>query len=305
LRVGIKLTFGSKGSLGQRRRWAQAEYDESDADIDRELYLPTTLEHLERALSRVRPFLEVVKTATTSDFRMIEPPIEGARAWLHLLMALVLGSNDFTAFERHITRCDELLTETVRKIVKDMIPKSLVHSLVVAPMDLALLLNFRLLQDITKALPNICESYWEYLRGLESKIEADPLDRDHQNNMTLLKYEISIVQETLAQQQQNLWSLSPGLLSTPIKHDGGITYTSRFHSPPNIIAQIDERSQPELSPIDPDGLQGMLVQDSGAHLDKRLREFEEMHYRISQLERWVRVPHIFPQAICFLPLHAC
>lgn len=41
-----------------------------------------------------------------------------------------------------------------------------------------------------------------------------------------------------------------------------------------------------MSPIDPSGIQGLLIQDSLVLIDKRIKDFREMEYRASDLETW-------------------
>lgn len=50
--------------------------------------------------------------------------------------------------------------------------------------------------------------------------------------------------------------------------------------PPTSGSQID--------PTDPSGIQGLLIQDSYALIDRKMRELEEMAVHASELEAWVR-----------------
>lgn len=145
----------------------------ADADVvmisrHRRTHLNELNECLERVARNIQPFQDLLRTATVSELSKIELPADGAKAWLHLLMSLVLGKDKFVTFERHILRCNDLLGESVRKILTQMIPRSLLDDLVLAPIELALLINFQLLQDVTSSLPDVGLSYWQYFKRLVS-----------------------------------------------------------------------------------------------------------------------------------------
>jgi hypothetical protein len=50
----------------------------------------------------------------------------------------------------------------------------------------------------------------------------------------------------------------------------------------------------QIDPIDPSSIQGLLIQDSYALIDRKMREFEEMTTHASELEAWVRSLLAFP-----------
>ena len=62
--------------------------------------------------------------------------------------------------------------------------------------------------------------------------------------------------------------------------------------PPTPGSQID--------PTDPTGIQGLLTQDSYALIDRKIREFQEMNERASELEAWVCLFHCFPFSHCLV-----
>jgi hypothetical protein len=77
------------------------------------------------------------------------------------------------------------------------------------------------------------------------------------------------------------------------RHDWGYpqaTYNTRNEYPERgqqDVGGFVEDPVTQLSPTDPNGVQGLLVQDSLASVDKRIRDFKEMKYRASDLETWV------------------
>lgn len=63
--------------------------------------------------------------------------------------------------------------------------------------------------------------------------------------------------------------------------------TSHYRSVARPI--IDTARAPgALDPMDPNGIQGLLVQDSYALIDRKIRDFEEMNQRADELEKLVR-----------------
>ncbi len=75
---------------------------------------------------------------------------------------------DLVSFDSRAAPCNELLDGGIRKIVQGLSQRSLLEYLVPAPTEMALILNFQFLQDVTRASPDISESYWQYLKGVLS-----------------------------------------------------------------------------------------------------------------------------------------
>jgi hypothetical protein len=76
---------------------------------------------------------------------------------------------------------------------------------------------------------------------------------------------------------------------------GGNILASNYDVPIAIESLQSPTSQ--LSPTDPNGVQGLLNLESRALVDKRLRDFREINDRASDLETWVR--HAFNECCCF------
>jgi hypothetical protein len=58
-----------------------------------------------------------------------------------------------------MTTCYEFLEEGMRKIVRSLTGKSLLEYAVFVPFEVASLISFQLLQDITQTAPDIIETY--------------------------------------------------------------------------------------------------------------------------------------------------
>ena len=144
----------------------------------------------------------------------------------------------------------------------------------------------------------------------ESAIESNPLDRGHQDRIVSYNQEITVIKETLAQQQNVLsqaqfgWGLSRIVTRTdPESQDAIGQFRSRpaYHgsrepSNRNAAYREDDDLRPRVAQAptgnDPqnqsiDGVQGLLLQDGLVFVEKRIREFGEMQDRASDLGEWV------------------
>ena len=175
--LNITFEFLTNAKLSPlRRSWKQPGDSSSESDEDQglslrhgsfDIRLTDVLDSLEMIARRIQPFRELLSTAKHGDLFKLEVPAEMPRAWLHLVMYLVMCTEEgLRSPSWHAAMCDELLAEGMRKIVRSLSHHSLLDNLVLAPAELALLINFQLLQDVTKIFPDISESYGEYLRAL-------------------------------------------------------------------------------------------------------------------------------------------
>lgn len=68
---------------------------------------------------------------------------------------------------------------------------------------------------------------------------------------------------------------------------------------PQDIGDFLDDPATQLSPTDPNGVRGLLIQDSLALVEKRIRDFKEMNDRASDLEIWVREDSPIPVSVIF------
>lgn len=90
------------------------------------------------------------------------------KAWLHVIMSLInfMTSNPW---EDQMNTCAALIEEGMKKTVQSLNRQSLLEKSVLMPSEVAFLINFQLLQDLTgNQSDDICETYSVYLRGLVS-----------------------------------------------------------------------------------------------------------------------------------------
>jgi len=171
------------------------------------------------------------------------------------------------------------------------------------------------------------------------------LNRRHQDTIAFFKNEVSVILETLGQQQRLLNSSqtldrdhyatehNPAIQRSRSRSRSyafgsahanyGSSYlapeepsashsryrsrsTSRprsyypdmdpvYYSGPSHLRSSDDPGYsfegPKLDPTDPRGVQGLLTQDSQAVTDRKIRAFQEMNIRASELEKWVSFLH--------------
>ena len=163
----------------------------------------------------------------------------------------------------------------------------------------------------------------------EAEIEANPLDRAHQDKITLLKQEMSVITETLQKQReifatimvssrtrnhgklasyernydhtrstrepQHLYSKSrvdPGY-NAQYEYDAGHNASPHMAEDPIYVEDPTRNPRSQLSPTDPGGYRDLLVQDCFDLIHKRMRDFDEMNGKATDLETWVSPLHLF------------
>lgn len=166
----------------------------------------------------------------------------------------------------------------------------------------------------------------------ESAVEANPLDRGHQDKLTRFKQEVFVIDQTLRQQRRivdssqltdysahrsiplethkmsfnsrersNIHRTSPRTIQPVNEHGYSRSrsykrdaYYDEYDDDDNflqpiVIENIGPPRAPgsQLDPTDPSGVKDILVGDSLALIDRKMREFQEMNERASELETWV------------------
>jgi hypothetical protein len=155
--------------------------------------------------------MDILSQANTTERSEIVLPEEFPKAWLHFLMALIFCSQEqySAGFEEQSSICSRLLTASMIQVLMNLGQKSLLKYAVFNPWQLASLVNFVLLGGVTASAPDTGGTYSDYLTYLvgflqifldnhsqnarESAIEANPLDRGHQDKLTAFKQESSVI----------------------------------------------------------------------------------------------------------------
>lgn len=99
-------------------------------------------------------------------------PEELPKAWLHFLMAFIFASDDKHQhkFQAQSEACRQLLLDGVVKTLFALKQKTLLEYLAFVPSNLASLINFALIQDITGQNLDTSETYFEYLSNVVSHL---------------------------------------------------------------------------------------------------------------------------------------
>lgn len=136
------------------------------------------------------------------------------RAWLHCVMSLVVC----TTFQptssdsyRHISLCGKLLYQGTEELMKGLHSTSLDEKQAVLPMGIMSLVIRRVLQDVTGDMRDLSDTYWDYIKILESEIENDQLNRVHQGKISALRKEIGAVLAVLDGQERVLIDFNDSL----------------------------------------------------------------------------------------------
>jgi hypothetical protein len=114
------------------------------------------------------PFRELFSQAQEKDQAHIQIPDVLAKAYLHLLMSLAFASYDMRLFYDQIVLCDDLITLGMRKVTENLSQNRLSEYATFVPMELASMIAFLLIQDVTGPAIDIQETYIEYIRVLVS-----------------------------------------------------------------------------------------------------------------------------------------
>jgi hypothetical protein len=158
------------------------------------------------------------------------------------------------------------------------------------------------------------------------------LDRGHQDKLTAFKQELRVISKTLQQQKAILLyaeriatAARPSEITAPIQPDPSpssylmpeeATYLEQRHSHSHERSRSIARERPspvyypgqspaayiarpgtpgsQIDPTDPSGIQGLLIQDSYALIERKMRLFEELRIRAEELEEEVCHAFILP-----------
>ncbi|KAF7959341.1 hypothetical protein EAE96_000961 [Botrytis aclada] len=151
---------------------------------------------------RIEVFKELLSEVPIVDRCEIGISEKLPRAWLHVLMALAFTKDMASAWYTHMNLCLDIMNEGMKETLQALSKYQLSDYVVFAPFDLVSLITFQLSQDLTGSCPNICTTYVDYMLSLESDIDADSINREHQGRITDLKQEISVILETLETQRE-------------------------------------------------------------------------------------------------------
>ncbi|OWP01047.1 hypothetical protein B2J93_6521 [Marssonina coronariae] len=202
-------------------------------------------------------------------------------AWLHLVLGLASCPKDMRLFDIQMTTCLELLEQGIKRAIASATKMELPDYAVFPPFEFAWLIAFQLSRENSSSF-DISDTYLEYLKLLQSDIEANPLDRNHQDRVVCLKQEIEVISDTLDVQQYVLRQAKRGFGASRIGAREDAEYPSQH---PVQRPSPYSRSR-EVPPIEPGAVQSIIIQDHSALVENRIRGFREMREIASELGDW-------------------
>lgn len=112
-------------------------------------------------------FRATLKSATVTELAEVECPEQVAKAWMHLIMAiLLLNDQDISGFERQAGLCLQLLSDGKSQIGEAFTERTSSERQVLLPTHLVWLMNLQLFHDDSTNNKNIRLVYWQYLEQL-------------------------------------------------------------------------------------------------------------------------------------------
>lgn len=125
---------------------------------------------LRKLCIKLQTFNEIFTDVQKLDRAKIVVPELIVDSWIHLLMGLIYLS-DYRTYDRGDRLLDiaqQLIHGGMAAMVRSLSNKSLLGNSVVLPLELLSLLSLKVLQDVTKDMPNITEIYSESLGEMVS-----------------------------------------------------------------------------------------------------------------------------------------
>ncbi|KAK8069876.1 Mg2+ transporter [Apiospora phragmitis] len=265
-------------------------------------------------------FQGILRHLPATERRSIFIPDTLVRAWMHLLMGLIMSSEDTGSWEEYLKTAEKLIQKGSTDIISSLPTVDLMEYIAMQPLELASLFSLKLLQDSTDRYTSLTDSYSEYIKYLENEIMVNP-NRSHQSRISWFREEIAIIRNVVNSQRQNVSRFQSRTTRVPPHHtrtEGLIlkqeTERSRYereerdlrrtmHDKYAMSHGIDRYRSYEdvdfdasssladfskLSPTDPNGLLGLLIGDCKTWLERRDREFGDMDAEASRLDAMVR-----------------
>ncbi|PVH80883.1 hypothetical protein DL98DRAFT_490583 [Cadophora sp. DSE1049] len=247
--------------------------------IDREA--SEILDWLTQINNSTVPFKDYLSHVPLADRPNIQIPEELTGAWLHLILALTASMEDMRLFDVQMTTCHELIDQGIKTVVSNISKVDMSNYAVFPPFEFASLIAFQLSRDENGSAADISDTYLEYLKTLQSDIEANPLDRSHQDRIVCLKQEIEVISETLDAQQYVLRQAQRGFGASRIGAREDAEYADAGFS-----RRPYPRTGGHILPADSAGVQSLIIQDNLALVENRIRGFREMREIASELGDW-------------------
>ncbi|KAK2624167.1 hypothetical protein QTJ16_006117 [Diplocarpon rosae] len=227
------------------------------------------------------PFVELFSQVPIAERPSIPIPEEFTTAWLYLVLGLASCPKDMRLFDIQMVTCIELLEQGIKKAISSTTKVELPDYAVFPPFEIAWLIAFQLSRENSSSF-DISDTYLEYLKLLQSDIEANPLDRNHQDRVVCLKQEIEVISETLDVQQYVLRQAQRGFGASRI----GAREDAEYPGQHPIQRPSSYSRSRDVPAIESNGVQSLIIQDHLALVENRIKGFREMREIASELGDW-------------------
>ena len=121
---------------------------------------------LENLARKLRTFQGLFSQASPSERARINIPEALWKAWMHLVMSVVLFISDSPLWLQHLATTLTLVDEGMRTVTREATVYSLLGASVLLPLELSSIISLRLLRDVTGGHQDILETYQQYMKGL-------------------------------------------------------------------------------------------------------------------------------------------
>ncbi|KAJ5628622.1 Nucleic acid-bindingOB-fold [Penicillium lividum] len=163
----------------------------------------TISDHLINLALKIEPFKllfsrnGLIKPATDKSSHPLE------QAWLHLLMSLIYVRPKPSRCQQHMAICLGLFEMGLKKIDDSIDRQAIQKEKVALPLDILTIMGWHLLDHKSSGMDikQILEIYSAYFYTLKTRVQLDPLERSHREDIRFLQDEIKMIQDVLADQK--------------------------------------------------------------------------------------------------------
>ncbi|KAF7560841.1 hypothetical protein G7046_g3306 [Stylonectria norvegica] len=176
-----------------------------------DIYVTELRSSLRSITHEIQAFQNVMSYASEDFLAGIKMPRDFVTAWLCVVMAVIYGAENDSMCSSRMARAKDLSSLGMKKVIHSLTDKSLLEKAIVLPLEVLSLVTLGLLQDQVGKSDDICETYSEYLKSLETSITYKPSDRSYQHRIDLVQQEMTAVKRVLGKQRSLITSIRNSL----------------------------------------------------------------------------------------------
>ena len=125
---------------------------------------------LEDLAQKIQPLKELLSQATLDEQQQLKMPTEFVKAWLHVVMSLILAARESDLYRGHLRKARKLIGSGIRSIMQSFVRRSLLRDSIVMPTEIATLVHLNLLRGTSSGRQKreIAQVYIQHLNKLVS-----------------------------------------------------------------------------------------------------------------------------------------